>query len=438
MPDPQIPTDASGGVPTAEVSTGEAWRHAPLRNFLISQFLIMVAFFLQGAALGKQVFDTSGREVDIAWIGLAEFVPAMALVLVTGWVADHVNRKLVALVAVGGEVVCALVLVWYVSSEPTRVWPYFVLAGLFGAFRAFSGPAMRAMPPMVAPPNGVPKAITLSSVAWTSASIFGPAISGMLLAIRPAVAFGTAAVLFVLGALWLTRVRLHPSFERTEPVQRPTLHTAVEGLRFIRRTPMLLAAISLDLFAVLFGGAVALLPAIAEDRLHVGNVAYGWLRAAPGIGAAAMGVVLASRPMRRRVGSILLAAVAIFGGATVVLGLTRSYVVAFIALLVLSAADMISVVVRGTLVPLVTPDDKRGRVLAVEAVFIGASNELGAFESGIAAQAFGVPTAVVGGGLATIGVVGVWAACFPVLRRLNRYEDLDRAAVSTTRGNTDA
>ena len=405
--------------------TRDALRHAPLRNFLIAEFLTMVAFFMQTAAVGKEVYDISHREIDIAFIGIAEFLPAMALVLVTGWVADHVNRKLVVIGATLGQLVCALTLVAYVSTSPTAVWPFFVVAGLFGACRAFSSPAIRALPPMVAPPGGIPKAVTLSSVGWTAASIIGPASSGLLLAVSPTFAFGAAAGMFCIGALSMATVQVGPTQRRSETVEsRPTLHSAIEGLRFVRRTPMLMAAISLDLFAVLFGGAVALLPAIAEDRLHVGDVGYGWLRAAPGIGAAAMGVVLASRPIRDHVGRVLLAAVAVFGLATVVLGVTRSFTIAFVTLIVLSAADMISVVIRSTLVPLVTPDDTRGRVLAVESVFIGASNELGAFESGVVAQAFGVPAAVVGGGVATVAVVGLWAWRFPVLRRVRRYEDL--------------
>jgi MFS family permease len=206
-----------------------------------------------------------------------------------------------------------------------------------------------------------------------------------------------------------------------------SLHSALEGLRFIRRTPILLAAISLDLFAVLFGGAVALLPVIAEERLGVGDVAYGWLRAAPGIGAGLMALFLASRPVKRRVGRTLLMTVGVFGLSTVLLGVTTSYVVAFIAVVVLSAADMVSVFIRSTLVPLVTPDDKRGRVMAVESVFIGATNELGAFESGVAAQALGTQTAVIGGGLATVGVVAVFSVFFPSLRRVDTFEELEES-----------
>jgi predicted MFS family arabinose efflux permease len=190
---------------------------------------------------------------------------------------------------------------------------------------------------------------------------------------------------------------------------------------------VLLAAIALDLFAVLFGGAVALIPVIAKDRLGVGDVAYGWLRAAPGFGAAAMALALAARPIRRHVGKTLLFVVGVFGVGTVVLGITRNYVLAFLALVVLSAADMVSVFIRGSLVPLVTPDEKRGRVLAVEAVFIGASNELGAFESGMVAQAFGTSATVIGGGVGTLAVVGIWWFAFPSLRRIDRFEELERS-----------
>ncbi|MCB0969305.1 MAG: MFS transporter, partial [Ilumatobacter sp.] len=190
------------------------------------------------------------------------------------------------------------------------------------------------------------------------------------------------------------------------------------------RTPIVLAAISLDLFAVLFGGAVALIPAVAEDRLGVGDIAYGWLRAAPGIGAATMALVLAVRPVQRRVGPTLLVVVAIFGLGTVVFGLTTSYAVAFVALVVLSGADMVSMFIRGSIVPLATPNDQLGRVSAVEGVFIGASNELGAFESGVAARAFGLPWAIAGGGFITMGIAGAFAVLFPTLRRVDHFSDV--------------
>lgn len=411
------------------LTTAQALRHPGVRRFLIAEAAIMSGVFLQAAAIGKHVYDVTGRTIDLAWIGLAEFLPAACLVLITGWVADHLPRKLVAVAGVAGEAGCSIVLVVYSLGDPQAVWPFFVLAAVFGSFRAFSTPTIRAMPPMVAPVGSIAKVVTLASVANVSAMIFGPAVSGFLYAVKPWVAYAGAASLMLGGAVLLLAVTYEQPSPPVDPADRPTLRHALEGLRFIRRTPILFAAISLDLFAVLFGGAVALLPAIATDRLGVGNVAYGWLRAAPGIGSAIMGILLAMYPLHRRVGSKLLVCVGIFGVATIVLGITRNFAIAFVALLVLAGADMVSVVVRSTLVPLVTPDPKRGRVLAVEAVFIGASNELGAFESGQVAQWMGVPFAVVGGGFATIAVVVVWAVAFPALRRVDRFEDLEEALV---------
>jgi MFS family permease len=404
----------SGATPPASplrtsYSLGEVWRFGPVRRLLISNFTLFAGVALQAVAIQKQAFDISGRESDIGFIGLAEFLPA----------------ALVALFAVGGELISSVALLLYAASNPTSVFPLFVISFGYGIARAFQAPSMRSMPPMVAPDGGLPRTIALFSATWTAATIVGPAASGFLYAVDPWVAYLGSSSLILAGWFGVAAVRFVRSPEPPDPDTRPSLHSALEGLRFIRRTPILFAAISLDLFAVLFGGAVALLPAIAEDRLHVGDVAYGWLRAAPGVGAAAMAVLIAARPVRRHVGGTLLAVVAVFGAATVVLGLTRSYLVAFLALIVLSGADMVSVFIRGSLVPLVTPDEKRGRVLAVENVFIGASNELGAFESGVVAQQFGTPATVIGGGVATLAVVGTWALAFPALRDIDRFDELD-------------
>ena len=406
-------------------TTGEVLRFASVRRLLVANFVLFAGISLQAAALGKQVYDITGREADLGFIGLAEFLPTALLVLVTGALADRFDRKKIAVLTVAVEVLASVALVAYTLSGPTAVWPFFVIAVVYGVGRAFQAPALRAMPPMVAPEGGLPKVIAMFSATWTMAAILGPALSGFLYAIDPWVAYAGSTVLLLIGWASLTLVTFERKPVATDPDERPTLRAALEGLRFIRHTPILLAAISLDLFAVLFGGAIALLPVIAEERLNVGDVAYGWLRAAPGIGAALMAVLLAIRPIRRRVGKLLFVAVGVFGAGTVVLGVTRSYAIAFVALLVLSAADMISVFVRSSLVPLVTPDEKRGRVLAVENVFIGASNELGAFESGLVAQAVGTPATVIGGGVATIAVVGLWYVLFPSLRRIDRLEDLD-------------
>ena len=415
------------------MSAREAISAPGVRPLLISSMVLTIGVMLQAAALGKHVYDITGSEMSIGWLGLAEFLPAAALVLVTGTVADRLNRKRVSLVAQFGEFTCSILLMTYALNvtEPDgggSALPIYAIAFLFGASRAFLAPALRPIAAMIAPDGGLPRVIAFYSATWTGAAIIGPAISGFLYAVDPALAYGVAAVLILCGMASLSLVTLPAVVTSEEKTARPTLRDAVQGLVFIRRTPVLLAAISLDLFAVLFGGAVALLPVIAEEQLQVGDVAYGWLRAAGGLGAAAMAVFLAFRPVRRHVGRTLLWVVAIFGAATIVLGTTRSYWIAFVALIIAFGADMVSVFIRSSLVPLVTPDDKRGRVSAVENVFIGASNELGAFESGAVSSVAGTPATVIGGGVATIAIAGIWWWAFPSLRNVDRFEDLEDRA----------
>ena len=411
---------------TQGVITGRQVLAAPgVKPFLFAQFTMTVGVMLQAAALGKHIFDITGNEMDIGWLGLAEFLPAALLVLVTGTVADHFDRKKVVFFSQFGEVISAIAFMLYARTNPTTTTFMFVVAFFFGMSRAFASPATRTIPPMIAPEGGLTRLVAMYSATWTGAAIIGPAVSGFLYAIDPWVAYATSTGLLVAGMIAFVSIKVpKAAHQLVENRERPTLKHAMEGLHFIRRTPILLAAISLDLFAVLFGGAIALLPVIAEERLQVGDVAYGWLRASAGIGAALMAVFLASRPVTRNVGRTLLIVVAIFGIHSIVLGMTHSYTVAFVALLIGSAADMVSVFIRGSLVPLVTPDDKRGRVTAVEGVFIGASNELGAFESGAAAAAIGVPATVIGGGVATMGVVAFFWALSPALRHVDRFEDL--------------
>ena len=379
---------------------------------------------LQATALGKHVYDITGREIDIGWLGLAEFLPVILLVLVTGVVADRFNRKRVAITSVMGEAMCAALLMFYAFTDPTSALPIFFIAFFFGVARAFLTPALRPIAPMIAPEGGLTRVIAFYSATWTGAVIIGPAVSGFLYAADPALAYAAAGTLMISGMLALSVVRVDHDKTRPEATQKVTIQSAMEGLSFIKRTPILLAVISLDLFAVLFGGAVALLPVIAEERLGVGDVAYGWLRAAGGIGAALMAIALALRPIYRNVARNLYLAIAVFGIATIVLGVTRSYLVAFIAVLVLNGSDMISVFIRASIVPMVTPDEKRGRVAATENVFIGASNELGAFESGVVSSVVGTPATVIGGGVATLVVVGTWWKIFPSLRKINHFEDL--------------
>jgi MFS family permease len=375
--------------------------------------------------LGKQVFDLTGRELDLGWLGLAEFLPAALLVFVTGPVADRHDRRRVVAIAALGEALVAVGLAAYAASDPTAVAPIFGLVVLFGVLRAFLAPAERALPSDIVAPEDLPRLVARFAITWQASLIVGPVLAGFLYTIDPAAPYVAMAVLLVLAA---GSILLVPRPERVvhhDDLDAPSVREAFAGLRFIRSHHILLGAISLDLFAVLFGGAVALLPAIAEDRLGVGAVGLGWLRAAVGIGAVLTTLALAVRPRTRNIGRTLLLVVALFGVFTIVLGVTRSYVVAFLALAVLSGADAISVYIRSTLVPLVTPPDRRGRVLAVENVFIGASNELGAFESGVVGNAFGAPFAVVSGGIATVVIAIVWWFAFPALRALDGFPTSD-------------
>lgn len=406
------------------LSARQALAAPGVKPLLASSTVLTTGVMLQATALGKHIFDITDSELSIGLLGLAEFLPAALLVLVTGTVADRFNRKRVSLAAQSGELLTSLLLMSYALTNPTSAVPMFLVGAMFGTARAFLSPALRPIAAMIAPDGGLPRVIAMYGATWTGAAIIGPAVSGFLYAVHPAVAYGTAATLIAGGMVCLSFVPMPVSLTPPVPTERPTLRDAIEGLVFIKKTPILLAAISLDLFAVLAGGAVALLPVIAEERLGVGDVAYGWLRAAGGIGAALTAVAIALRPVRRNVGTTLVLVVAIFGAATVVLGSTRTFWIAFLAVLVANAADMVSVFIRSSLVPLVTPDEKRGRVSAVENVFIGASNELGAFESGAVSSLVGTPATVVGGGLATIGVAILYWFRFPALRRVDRFEDL--------------
>jgi MFS family permease len=396
----------------------------------------------QTTVLGLLIYELTRSELDLGFLGLAEFAPAALLVLVAGAVADRFDRRHVAALGAVANAIVALALASYVrhpAGESTT--PIFLLVFAFGVGQAFLSPALRSIPASMVPNEGVPWLVARRSVASQAGTIIGPILGGVLYDTGVWVALVAVAGLSFVAAAGMLAIRIpvpparqslsgEPSpisdtavdhvLEDGIPATRGSLHEALEGLRFVRAQSILLGAISLDLFAVLFGGAVTLLPAIAV-RLHVGAVGLGWLRAAAGLGAGAMTLIIAVRPIRRRVGRILLGAVAIFGAWTIVLGITRSYPVAFIAIFALSAADAVSVFIRSTLVPLATPPDMRGRVLAVENVFIGASNELGGFESGALGQLLGTTGSVVLGGIATLAVALAWGVLFAPLRRVDRF-----------------
>lgn len=374
--------------------------------------------------IGKQVYDMTGSELSLGLLGLAEFLPTAILAPFSGSVADRFDRRWVsALGSLGLAVVCVALFV-YIGTDRSAAGPIYGLMVVFGILRAFKNPAARALPVDLSPIRVVERVVALSSVTWQGGVIVGPVLAGFLFTAAITLPYLVFAVLFVLSAAGMLLIP-SPNTERlvSQAGGKQIIKDAIEGFKFIRRAPVVGAVITLDLFAVLLGGAVALLPALAEDRYHVDAVGLGWLRAAVGIGAATITVLLAIRPVTRRIGPVLLVSVAIFGLGTIALGLTKNFVVALVALVVLGGADSISVFIRGTLVPLATPEAMRGRVLALESVFIGASNELGAFESGVTAAMFGLVGAVLIGGMGTLVVVAGFWALVPAIRTLDRFAD---------------
>lgn len=417
-------------VPSAP-SAAALLRRRDVALFLASQLLVTAGVASQATVLGKLVFDITHRELDLGLVGLVEFLPAAALAVVAGALADRRDRRRVGAAGLAGEACAAVALVLLVRTQPTSIGPILMVVGVFGVARAFASPAIRALAPTLVEPLALPRLVALYNLSLQAGLIAGPVVGAFLYAVGPTWSFGFTLLCSTLGACGLLCIRPQAPIEPTalSAERRPGWRDALEGITLIRRSPVLLGTISLDLFAVLFGGAIALLPVIAEERLGVGVVGLGWLRAAVGVGAAVMTGVLALRPLRRRIGPTLLAVVAVFGVATIGLGLTRSFPVAVLCLLVASGADAVSMFIRATIVPLVTPDAWRGRVSAVENVFIGASNELGAFESGLAGQWLGAAGAVVTGGAATLLVVGVWSMVFPAIGRIDRFEDVQPAAL---------
>ena len=413
-------TEASSGS-----SAVEATRIGP-RLWALAVIIFLTAAMTVGqiTMLGKQVFDMTGDPLDLGLLGLAEFVPTLLLAPISGVLSDRYDRRRMYACGLLGEAIASAGLYFYVASDPTSVVPIFLLVIAFGCARSVLSAASRVMPVDMAPPGAVERMVAVCMSGWQAGFAVGPVVFGFVFVadvaapylLATAAALAAAALLAVVPASGVAR----SSAAAGSGVRGVIVH-ALQGLRFIRGNRVVLSVISLDLFAVLFGGAVALLPAIAEERLGVGAVGLGWLRAAVGIGALAMMAVLAVRPLTRRVGSTLMVAVGVFGLGTIALGLTRSYVVAFIALLVLSGADSVSVFVRSTLVPLATPEDTRGRVMAVEYTFVGASNELGAFESGAVGALLGVASAVVFGGVGTLAVVAVWWFLFPEIGRISTF-----------------
>ncbi len=390
-------------------------------------------------AVGWQVYHITGRVLDLGFIGLSQFLPFLCLVLFSGHVADQFDRRVILLICLCAYSVCGLMLLWFALTAIATTLPIFAVLAVFGVTRAFQVPAAQSFVPTIVPPEVLRSALAINSSANQLASIAGPSVGGILYAIAQtsmgrnsgaALVYGSAAGLLLAAAGLVALID-----QRRVPAVRSVLSwdTLLQGLRFVWHRKTVLGAISLDLFAVLFGGAEALLPAYTRDVLHAGPEVFGYLRAAPGIGAGATAIWLAFRPVSNHVGVTMFVSVGAFGVATIVLGLTHHFWVALVALIVLGVGDMISVFIRSLLVQLETPNDIRGRVSAVNSVFIGASNELGEFESGTTAAWFGLVPAIVLGGAATLVVAALWARVFfPRLWRMQTFEQLKESESNET------
>ena len=403
-----------------------AFRHAAFRRFQFARFALTVAFQIQSLAVGWQVYELTKRPIDLGYTGLAQFLPMALLSLAGGHAADRYDRLRVLTASLWGAAFCGVGLaICAVFGAGTM--PIFGFIILFGACRAFAGPASSALLPRLVPQEDFANAVAWNSTTWQVATILGPAIGGALYALMGGAAGVYVASALLTGVGIFTLQGLGVAAPPTE-TRAASWSSVLEGLRYVRAEPMLLGAMSLDLFAVLLGGAVALLPIFARDVLDTGPLGLGLLRAAPGVGAAITAITFAYRPIARQVGRWLFAMVALYGVATIAFGASTSFTVSLAALVVVGGADMVSVVIRQMLIQLHTPDAMRGRVSAVSQVFIGASNELGEFESGLAAQWLGAVRAVVFGGMGTLVVVFGWALAFPSLRRVDRIERPSRAA----------
>jgi len=369
---------------------------------------------MQVVAIGWQMYEMTHSAMDLGWVGLAQFLPAFFLTLVVGQVADSFDRRRIAAVCqfIQG-VVIGLLAIGSWQGWLTRELIFFLVV-LIGAARAFESPSMAALLPGLVPNFALPRAVSWSASAVQAAFIIGPAVGGLIYGFGAVVVYTCSCVLFVVALVSVSLIATNAQQPKREKVELSSLFA---GIHFIRSQPVVLGAISMDLFAVLLGGATALLPIFARDILHVGPWGLGVLRSAPAVGALLMSVFLTYRPIERRTGPIMFGAVAVFGVATILFGLSTSFWVSLVALFVLGAADMISVVIRSSLVQLETPDEMRGRVSAVNFLFIGTSNQLGEFESGLTAAWWGASTAVVVGGAGTLVVVAAWMVLFPALAK---------------------
>ncbi|MBB4291822.1 MFS family permease [Rhizobium leguminosarum] len=396
-----------------------AFRHSSYTRFFFARFLLSFSQQIVSVAVGWQMYDQTGSAIYLGLIGLVQFLPSLLLILVTGSVADRYNRRAIAALCSLVSALCTLALLVMTLMGSFTPLPVFAVLLIFGIERAFMSPAVQSLAPNLVPEEALSNAIAWNSSSWQLAAISGPVLGGLLYGVSASTAYTVAVIFSMLGAALLYMI--------PKPVQKTTGETKswamiLGGFSFIRAEKVVLGAISLDLFAVLLGGATALMPIFARDILTLGPWGLGLLRAAPGLGAIVMAIFLAAYPLKHRAGVYMFIGVALFGVGTIIFGVSTNTEVSIAALALMGAADMVSVYVRESLIALWTPDQLRGRVNAVNMVFVGASNELGEFRAGTMASIFGAVPAVVIGGIGTLAVAAIWASSFPKLRRIDALD----------------
>jgi MFS family permease len=394
------------------------------RFLLAGRFLSSLSIQMQSVAVGWQVYNLTNDPMALGYVGLSLFVPFALLTLPAGDLTDRVDRRVILAFSYLAQAGTSGLFLALTLSGSTEVWPYYAGMALFGAGRAFSGPAQQSFPPIVVPAAQLADAVAWNSSAYQTATIIGPAIGGVLFVFGPDIVYGTCLVLCIGVAGAMTAIRARGLYDTPITAGTTAFGRVREGIIYVARTPILLGAISLDLFAVILGGATALLPIFARDILQVGPEGLGLLRSAPAVGAVATALLLANFPIRRNTGAVMFIGVALYGAATIVFGLSEIFIVSLIALAALGAGDVISVFVRSTIVQLSTPEQMRGRVSAVYMLFVGASNELGEFRAGAMAAWLNAVSAVVIGGVGTLVVVGACLKIFPRLARIDRLTDV--------------
>jgi MFS family permease len=412
-------TNEAEQTPSGNAFHYAAFRYRNFRLFQAARFLLVAALEMQSVAVGWQIYEITRRPLDLGLVGLAQFLPGLLLFLLGGHAADRFDRRNVLLACYASFALCTMSLLSITLHGLHGVAPIYAVMVAVGFVRVFSGPAGQAFSPLLVPAEVFPNAAVWGSSIFNGATISGPVIGGVLYALRgtPVTVYVTAGAAMAVSVVMMLGIRIRGVQQLS---RGRDWKTVLAGFEYVWRNKLILGTTTLDLFAVLLGGAVALLPVFAREILSAGPAALGLLRAAPGVGAGLMALLMAYVPLRRHAGVKMLCCVASFGTATVVFGLSRNLYLSLAALLVVGASDMVSVIVRATLVQLATPDEMRGRVSAVNMLFIGASNEFGQFESGVTAQWLGTVPAVIAGGVGTLVIVALWSLLFPALRRVDR------------------